>query len=218
MSVTWASVLRDLPLIAILRGVTPKETLSIGETLCDAGFLCLEVPLNSPDALTSIRLLREHMGDRALVGAGTVLSPKAVEEVEAAGGQIVISPNTDPAVIARTKQLGLVSLPAFLTASEAFCALDAGADAIKLFPAESGTPSVLKALKAVRPPETAVVPVGGIEPTSMCGYLEAGASGFGLGSALYRKGASAAAVRDAAELFVREWRRLRPPAATSVDG
>ena len=203
---TWNLVLETLPLVAILRGLRPDEAVEIGETLVAAGFLCLEVPLNSPSPLDSIRRLREALGDRAIVGAGTVLTPRAVDEVVAAGGQIVISPNTNAAVIAATKAAGLISFPAFFTPSEAFAAIEAGADALKLFPAETAGPATLKAMKAVLPPTTPIFPVGGVDPGNLAAWRAAGADGFGLGSALFKPGRSAAEVKAAADAFVAAWR------------
>lgn len=203
---TWTTVLNTLPLVAILRGLTPDTAVEIGESLVAAGFRCLEVPLNSPAPLDSIGRLRDALGDRAIVGAGTVLSVRAVQEVVDAGGQIIISPNTNPAVIAATKAAGLISFPAFFTPTEAFAAIEAGADALKLFPAETAGPAALKAIKAVLPPETPVFPVGGVEPGNLSGWRAAGADGFGLGSALYKPGFSAAQVGSAASAFVAAWR------------
>ena len=203
---TWNDVLQDLPLVAILRGLTPDESVEVGEALVAAGFRCLEVPLNSPSPLDSIARLRQALGERAIVGAGTVLSPAAVREVASAGGQIIISPNTNPAVIAETKASGLISFPAFFTPSEAFAAIEAGADALKLFPAETAGPATLKAMKAVLPRATPVFPVGGVEPDNVGAWRTAGADGFGLGSALYKPRRSAAQVGAAAEAFVAAWR------------
>lgn len=203
---TWTSVLETLPLVAILRGLKPDEAVEIGEALVEAGFLCLEVPLNSPQPLDSIRRLRDALGGRAIVGAGTVLSPSAVQEVADAGGQIIISPNSNAAVITATKAAGLISFPAFFTASEAFSAIDAGADALKLFPADTAGPATLKALKAVLPPNVPVCPVGGVEPGNVAAWRAAGANGFGLGSALYKPGHTAEQVGAAAQAFVAAWR------------
>ncbi|WP_292228546.1 2-dehydro-3-deoxy-6-phosphogalactonate aldolase, partial [Brevundimonas sp.] len=152
--IQWTEVLNTLPLVAILRGLTPDEAVPVGEALYEAGFRCLEVPLNSPSPLDSIRRLADAMGDRAIVGAGTVLNAQAVRDVADAGGRIIISPNTNVDVIRTAKAAGLISFPAFYTASEAFTAIDAGADALKLFPAETAGPSTLKALKAVLPKTT----------------------------------------------------------------
>ncbi len=203
---TWDDVLAALPLVAILRGVTPDEAVEIGEALVAAGFVCIEVPLNSPEPLESIRRLRAALGERALVGAGTVLSVGAVDAVAEAGGRIVVSPNADTAVIARTKALGMVSLPAFFTPTEAFAALDAGADGLKLFPAEAASPGVLKAMRAVLPPHVPVLAVGGIEPEGMAPWRAGGAAGFGIGGAIYAPGRSAGAVGARAARFVSAWR------------
>ena len=194
-----------LPLIAILRGLTPDEAVDVGEAIVAAGFLCLEVPLNSPQPLESIRRLRQALDGRALVGAGTVLNVAAAREVAEAGGQLVISPNTDTDVIRETKTLGLLSLPGFFTPSEAFAALGAGADALKLFPAEIAGPKGLKAVRAVLPAATRVYPVGGVDPDSMATWLGAGASGFGIGSAVFKPGQTADQVGRQAAQFVTAW-------------
>lgn len=191
-----------LPLVAILRGVRPDEVEAIGEALVAAGFAIVEVPMNSPDPLESIARLVRRLGDRAVVGAGTVLRVEDVAAVEAAGGTIVIAPNANPAVIAAAAARGLVALPGIATPTEAFVALEAGAAALKLFPAEAASPAVLKAMRAVLPKDTRVLPVGGIAPDTMAPWVAAGAAGFGLGSALYRPGMDAAAVGEAAREFV----------------
>ena len=197
----FAAALQQLPLIAILRGITPAQVPAIGEVLLHSGFAMLEVPLNSPQALDSIALLaRAH--PRALVGAGTVLNAAQVRDVRAAGGQLVVAPNFDPEVVRAALHLGLVCLPGVLTPSEAFAALAAGAHGLKLFPAEMASPAALKALRAVLPAQTLVFPVGGITVGNMGPWLAAGASGFGIGSALYSPGKSAAAVREHALNFV----------------
>ena len=202
---TWTEALQTLPLIAILRGLKPDEAVDIGEALVAAGFSCLEVPLNSPSPLDSIARLRAALADRAIVGAGTVLTPEQVAAVADAGGQVVVSPNTDPAVIRATKAAGLLSLPGFFTATEAFAALAAGADGLKLFPADAAGPAVVKALKAVLPAASDVFAVGGIEPSSLAPYRAAGAAGFGVGSSLYAPGRSAADVHDRARAFALAW-------------
>ncbi|GAW42284.1 2-dehydro-3-deoxy-6-phosphogalactonate aldolase [Brevundimonas sp. SH203] len=196
-----------LPLIAILRGLTPDEAVEVGEAIVAAGFTCLEVPLNSPQPLESIRRLRAALDGRALIGAGTVLSAEAARQVAEAGGQLVISPNTDAEVIRQTKALGLLSLPGFFTPSEAFVALDAGADALKLFPAEVAGPKGLKAVRAILPAATRVYAVGGVDPDSMDGWRVAGASGFGIGSAVFKPGQSAEQTGRNAQAFVAAWRR-----------
>jgi 2-dehydro-3-deoxyphosphogalactonate aldolase len=194
-----------LPLIAILRGLEPDEAVAVGEAIVGAGFICLEVPLNSPRPLESIRRLRDALDGRALVGAGTVLTSDAARAVADAGGQMIISPNTHPEVIRAAKTMGLMSLPGFFTPSEAFAALDAGADALKLFPAELAGPQGLKAVRAVLPAKTRVYPVGGVAPDSVAAWRSAGASGFGIGSAVFKPGKTPAEVGAAAAAFVAAW-------------
>jgi 2-dehydro-3-deoxyphosphogalactonate aldolase len=199
---------RRCPLIAILRGVRPDEVLDIGEALVVAGFTLIEVPLNSPDPLDSIARLAERFEDRALIGAGTVLETPQVENVARAGGSMIISPNANPAVIGASVAAGLVSLPGIATPTEAFSALSAGANALKLFPAEAASPTILKAFRAVIPKTLRILPVGGITPDSLAPWSEAGASGFGLGSALYKSGYGATEVGRLASSFIREWRAI----------
>lgn len=194
-----------LPLIAILRGLKPDEAVAVGEAIVAAGFTCLEVPLNSPEPLESIRRLRQTLDGRALVGAGTVLNVQAAREVADVGGQLIISPNTNTDVIRETKALGLLSLPGFFTPSEAFAAMDAGADALKLFPAEVAGPKGLKAVRAVLPAATRVYAVGGVDPDSMAQWRTAGASGFGIGSAVFKPGQSPDQVGRQAQAFVTRW-------------
>ena len=194
------------PLVAILRGVRPDEVAAIGEKLVEAGFALIEVPLNSPDPLASIAALVRAVGTRAVVGAGTVLDPADVGHVADAGGTLIISPNTDERVIAASAARGLVSIPAFATASEAFTALRTGADALKLFPAEGASPAVLKAMRAVLPGGTRILPVGGITPEKLQPWIQAGASGFGLGSALYSPGRRPDEVYALASTFVQALR------------
>lgn len=190
------------PLIAILRDVRPEEVEPIGEALVEAGLTLIEVPLNSPDPLRSIERLAKHLGDGAMVGAGTVLAASQVDSIRDAGGRLIVSPNTDQDIIARTVCLDLLSLPGFLTPSEAFEAIAAGAHALKLFPAEPSGPSTLRAVRAVLPTALPVFAVGGIELPAVPSWLAAGATGFGLGSALYRPGTSAATVAENARRFV----------------
>jgi 2-dehydro-3-deoxyphosphogalactonate aldolase len=201
----------ECPLVAIIRGVRAAEAEAIGEALINAGIRVIEVPLNSPDPLDSIARLARRFGSEALIGAGTVLTPDQVAAVSDAGGQIVVSPNTDPEVIQRTVDLGLVSAPGYFTPTEAFAALAAGAHALKLFPAESAPPSVVKAQRAVLPTDVPLLVVGGIQPDTMDAYLDAGASGFGLGGALYRPGLSSAEVADRARAFVAALAARRDP-------
>jgi 2-dehydro-3-deoxyphosphogalactonate aldolase len=201
--------LADCPLIAIIRGVTPAEVDGVGGALLDAGFRIIEVPLNSPDPLASIERLAKLAGDRATVGAGTVLTPGDVRRVADAGGRIVVSPNTDPEVIAATASAGLVSAPGYFTPSEAFIALAAGAHALKLFPAEAAGAAVVKAQLAVLPRDIPLIVVGGIRPDNMRPFVEAGAAGFGLGSSLYKPGMAADEVARNARAFVEAARELR---------
>ena len=184
------TALSALPLIAILRGLTPAEALPIGQALVSTGWTLIEVPLNSPQPLDSMAAMVEAF-PQAMVGAGTVLTPSDVRNVHAAGGQLIVSPNFNPAVVREAVRLGLVCLPGVMTATEVFAALDAGAAGLKMFPAEMATPAVIKALRAVLPASTVVLPVGGITPESMAAYLDAGANGFGIGSALYTPGMAA---------------------------
>jgi 2-dehydro-3-deoxyphosphogalactonate aldolase len=198
-----------LPFVAILRGVTPDDVLSIGDTLASAGFAIIEVPLNSPDPLESIRRLRERFGDEILVGAGTVTSQRQVDDVARVGGRLIVMPHSDGEVVRAAKAAGLACIPGIATPTEAFAALASGADALKLFPAELLSPAVLRSMRAVLPTATRVLPVGGISPDGMAAYVAAGAAGFGLGSALYRRGDDAGRVAANARDFVDAWRRLR---------
>ena len=184
--------LDECPLIAIIRGVTPDDAEAIGDAICEGGIRIIEVPLNSPDPLRSIALLARRLGDRALVGAGTVLSTDQVQQVKDAGGRIIVSPDTNVDVIAASAEAGLVSSPGYFTPSEAFAAIRAGAHTLKLFPAEGGSPALLKAQLAVLPKDIPVLAVGGIKPDNMRPWLDAGARGSGLGSGLYKPGQSAA--------------------------
>jgi 2-dehydro-3-deoxyphosphogalactonate aldolase len=201
--------LQRCPLVAILRGVQPDEVEAIGATLIEAGFAIIEVPLNSPEPMASIEVLAKRFGDRALIGAGTVTKDHQVHDVASAGGRLIVMPHGDPVVIRWSKAAGLIALAGFATPTEAFAALAAGADGLKLFPAEANPPAVLKAMKAVLPPAVPVLPVGGIVPDRMAAYWEVGARGFGLGSALYAPGMDAETVRGRAAAFVAEIRRLQ---------
>ena len=193
---------RQAPLVAILRGLTPAEAPAVGDALVDAGFTLLEVPLNSPEPIESIRLLAERLAGRAMVGAGTVLTTDDVARVRDAGGTLIVSPNTNPEVIRASVAAGLVSLPGYFTPSEGFAALAAGATALKLFPADGTTPAFLKAQRAVLPKATRMLAVGGITPQNMAEWRAAGADGFGLGSNLYRPGKSAEAVGQDARQYI----------------
>ncbi|MBN9531498.1 MAG: 2-dehydro-3-deoxy-6-phosphogalactonate aldolase [Alphaproteobacteria bacterium] len=194
-----------LPLVAILRGVTPDEAVGIGEALVAAGFTTIEVPLNSPDPMVSIARLAGRFGGRCLIGAGTVLRVSDVAAVAATGAKLIVMPHADPVIITAAKAHGLVCVPGVATPTEAFAALAAGADGLKAFPAEQIGPEVIKAWRAVLPNATRVMPVGGITPARMAVYRAAGATGFGLGSALYKPGMDAAAVGANARAFVEAW-------------
>lgn len=204
MNDRFTAAMAQLPLVAILRGLPPEDAQAVGSALVEAGWRLLEVPLNSPRPLESIATLAQAF-PQAVIGAGTVLSADDVRAVHAAGGQLIIAPNFNPAVVREAVRLGLPCVPGVGTASEAFAALAEGAAALKLFPAEMIPPAAVKALLAVLPRGTALLPVGGIAPASMAPYREAGAAGFGIGSALYRPGDGAAAVAAAARRFGDAW-------------
>jgi 2-dehydro-3-deoxyphosphogalactonate aldolase len=197
--------LSPLPLIAILRGVRPEEAEEIAAVLVEVGFGAIETPLNSPDPLRSIEIIARKWGGATLVGAGTVLRPGEVDAVAAAGGKLIVSPNFDLAVMARATERGLPAVPGVATPTEAFAALSAGAAALKMFPAEGLPPEILKAWRSVLPRDVQLIPVGGVTPASVAPYRRAGAAGFGVGSALYRPGATAAEVARAARAFAAAW-------------
>lgn len=198
--------LAEMPLVAILRGVKPAEVVAIGDALFTAGFRAIEVPLNSPDPFDSIALLARHFGERCLIGAGTVLDADNVDRVEAAGGRLIVTPNTDEAVIARAVARDLLPMPGFATATEAFKAIGAGARHLKLFPAGSYGPGHLKALTAVIPPQVKLYAVGGVGPAEMAQWRTAGARGFGIGGELYKPGWNAAQVAERATALIQAWR------------
>jgi 2-dehydro-3-deoxyphosphogalactonate aldolase len=199
--------LDECPLVAIIRGVRPDEAEAIGDAIYEGGIRIIEVPMNSPDPLKSIERLAAKFGDRALVGAGTVLDRADVARVRDAGGRIIVSPDTNIPVIEAAAAAGLVASPGYFTPSEAFAAIRAGATALKLFPAEGATPAVLKAHLAVLPNGLPVMAVGGIKPDNMRPWLDAGATGFGLGGGLYRSGQSAAETFDKARAYVAGMKR-----------
>jgi 2-dehydro-3-deoxyphosphogalactonate aldolase len=196
------------PLVAILRGIDPSQAAAVGDALADAGFTLIEVPLNSPQPLESIAILAKQLGSRVVVGAGTVLHTAQVSAVQAAGGRLIVSPNVNADVIKASCAAGLASLPGYATPTEAFAAIDAGAHALKLFPAEAATPAVLRAQLAVIPASIPILVVGGINAASFRPWTQAGASGFGLGSALYRTGLSAADIAARALAMVSAWKAL----------
>ena len=198
-----ADFLTPLPLVAVLRGISPPEVPGVADALAGAGFRVLEVTLNSPDPFDSIRALTARCGATCLVGAGTVIDPSDVARVRDAGGRLIVMPHADVAVIREAKRLGLVCIPGVATPTEAFAALAAGADALKMFPAEALPPAALKAWRAVLPKRTLVFAVGGMRPDNLQPYWEAGADGFGTGSNLYKPGAAPGAVREAALAYAR---------------
>jgi 2-dehydro-3-deoxyphosphogalactonate aldolase len=194
-----------LPLVAILRGIRPDEAEAIGAVLYESGFRMIEVPLNSPQPLESIARLARSLPADALLGAGTVLSPAAVHDVRQAGGRLIVMPHADTAAIRAAKEAGMFCVPGAATPTEAFAAVHAGADALKLFPAELVTPTLVRAMRAVLPARLRLLPVGGITPEGMAVYRAAGVAGFGLGSALYQPGLDAAAVGTRARAFAGAW-------------
>ena len=196
------AALTQCPIAAILRGVTPDEIDAIGDALVEAGVTVIEVPLNSPQPFESIKRLAARHGTHALVGAGTVLEVADVARLEEAGGRLMVAPNFDADVVRAAKAAGLAALPGVMTPSEGFAALKAGADALKLFPAEIVPPAVFKAWRAVFPPETLLLAVGGVGVDNIAAYREAGASGYGIGSALYRPGRPAAEIGKLAKALV----------------
>jgi 2-dehydro-3-deoxyphosphogalactonate aldolase len=217
MSNPLARYLDPLPLIAVLRGITPEEIPAIGAVLVEQGLRVLEVPLNSPRPFESIRLLAEQFGERCLVGAGTVLTVEDVTQVSVAGGRLIVMPHGDAAVIREAKRQGRICVPGVATPTEAFGALAAGADGLKMFPAEQLPAAALKAWRAVLPAGTLIFPVGGIRPDNMGPYWAAGADGFGTGSNLYRPGMPASEVAASASAYASALRALPPrqPAATA---
>jgi 2-dehydro-3-deoxyphosphogalactonate aldolase len=212
----FTHALQTVPLIAILRGINPAEAVAVGQALVDTGWQLIEVPLNSPQPLNSIAALASHF-PQALIGAGTVLTASDVRNVHAAGGQMMVSPNFNPQVVRAATDLGMVCLPGVLTATEAFAALDAGATGLKLFPGEIASPAVVKALRAVLPSASILLPVGGVSLANMGAYLQAGADGFGIGSALYAHkdghGTSPDTIRQRAITFIAACARI--PGATA---
>ena len=194
--------LRRSPLVAILRGVGPDEVVGVTAELERHGVAIVEVPLNSPDPLTSIGMLAREFGDRLLVGAGTVMTEAQVANIAAAGGRLIVTPHADAMVVRAAKRHGLLAVPGFFTPAEAFAMLAAGADALKLFPAEAGSPAMLRAVRAVLPADTLVLPVGGIDASNMAAWTAAGAAGFGIGSAIYKPGDTASVVGAKAAVLV----------------
>jgi 2-dehydro-3-deoxyphosphogalactonate aldolase len=216
MANSVSGFLEPLPFVAVLRGITPDEVPAVGATLFANGFRILEVPLNSPRPYDSIRLLAEGFGDRCLVGAGTVIDVADVARVNAAGGRLIVMPHADVAVIREAKRQGLVCLPGVATPTEAVAAIAAGADGLKMFPADQLSPAVLKAWRAVLPKDTLVFPVGGIRPEGLAPYWAVGANGFGTGSNLYTPGAKLADIEKTATAYATAFRALPPrPSVTA---
>jgi 2-dehydro-3-deoxyphosphogalactonate aldolase len=205
----FEAALQHLPLVAILRGLTPAEAEPVAQALYQAGFRLIEVPLNSPDPFTSIASIRRCLPDDALVGAGTVLDAADVTRLKDIGAELVVMPHADTSVISAAKAMGLISMPGIVTPTEAFAALKAGANALKLFPAELVSPAIMKAMRPILPKGTRLFPVGGITPDTMSPFIVAGASGFGLGSALYSPGVPLAQLARQAECFVAAWKSQR---------
>lgn len=206
---TFEEAAKACGIIAILRGVRPSEVLDIGTALHAAGIRIVEVPLNSPDPFVSIAALADHFKGRMVVGAGTVLDPASAEKLQLAGGTISVSPDCNPAVIAHAVELGLVPLPGVFTPTEAFAAIRAGASHLKLFPAEAASPITVKAWKAVLPKHVAIYAVGGVTPANMQSWADAGCSGFGIGSNIYKPGMTADDAGRNAAAFVAAWNGLK---------
>jgi 2-dehydro-3-deoxyphosphogalactonate aldolase len=194
----------SLPLVAILRGLKPEDALEVGQAIVNAGLHILEVPLNSPDPLRSIQILAKAFPN-ALVGAGTVTTAQQVRDIKAAGGQLIVSPHLDDNVVCEAVNLGLISMPGVATPTEAFRAIALGAHALKLFPAEMISPSVVKSMRAVLPSQVRLIPVGGIGTHNMVNYRQCGASGFGIGSALFAPDKTVQAIGESATAFVQAW-------------
>ena len=194
--------LAKCPLIAILRGVAPDEVLAVADALHEAGVAIIEVPLNSPDPIESISRLVARFGDDLLLGAGTVRTVEQVEQVRAAGGKLVVTPHAADAVVRAAKLHGMIACPGIATPTEAFAMIDAGADGLKLFPAEAASPAVLRAMRAVLPSELPIMPVGGIDAGNMAAWRAAGATGFGIGGSIYKRGDTAAVVAGKARVLV----------------
>lgn len=206
---TFEDAVKTCGIIAILRGITPAEVPAVGHVLQDAGIRVVEVPLNSPDAFTSIEMLADAFAGRLVIGAGTVLDAESVTRLKASKGTICVSPDCNPAVISRAVELGLVPLPGVFTPTESFAAIRAGASHLKLFPAEAASPVAVKAWKAVLPKHVRLYAVGGVTPSNMQAWADAGCSGFGIGSNIYKPGQSADDVAKSAAAFVSAWNDLK---------
>lgn len=206
---TFADAVSECGLIAILRGISTSEVEAVGQALCDAGIRVAEIPLNSPDPFTSIQKMSTAFKGKLIVGAGTVLSVQDVNLLKAHGGEISVSPDCNEAVITRAKELGMEPLPGVFTPTEAFAAIRAGATHLKLFPAEAASPITVKAWRAVLPKHVKVYAVGGITPANMQSWIDAGVTGFGIGSNIYKQGFTTADVAKSAKEFVTAWRAVK---------
>ena len=209
MNHSLSHYLDQMPLVAILRGITPSESLDVVACLFAAGIRIVEVPLNSPDPLDSIKLIADNFGLQMLIGAGTVLDTEQVKGVAAAGGRLIVAPNTNVSVIQAAVALDTICVPGAATPSEIFTALNAGANGVKAFPAEMLTPQIIKSWRAVLPRDLNILPVGGVSIDNMRGYWQVGANGFGIGGALYKSGKSINHIRTSAEEFVMAMNTLR---------
>jgi 2-dehydro-3-deoxyphosphogalactonate aldolase len=209
MKTRYEAAMASLPLVAILRGLKPNDALAALDALMSGGFRLIEIPLNSPDPLESIAAMRRRAPPEVLIGAGTVLTVGQVADVAEAGGELIVAPNMDLEVISAAKSRGLIALPGIATPTEAFAALKAGADGLKAFPAEAIPPAVVKAWRAVIPSSVPILAVGGVAPDNMAAYIKAGASGFGLGSALYKAGATPEEIATRAKAFSAAWAALK---------
>ena len=209
MNHSLSHYLDQMPLVAILRGITPSESLDVVACLFAAGIRIVEVPLNSPDPLVSIKLIADNFGLQMLIGAGTVLDTEQVKGVAAAGGRLIVAPNTNVSVIQAAVALDTICVPGAATPSEIFTALNAGANGVKAFPAEMLTPQIIKSWRAVLPRDLNILPVGGVSIDNMRGYWQVGANGFGIGGALYKSGKSINDIRTSAKAFVMAMNTLR---------
>lgn len=198
----WNEKFKEMPLVAILRGLSPEEAIDVSTVLVEAGIKILEVPLNSPNPLESISKMKTHFMDQAIIGAGTVLTGEAAKQVHDNGGELIVAPNLNADVAAMSKKCGMIYCPGILTPTEAFNALALGADALKIFPADAHPPSYIKSIRAVLPRDTTIIPTGGVEPDTIATYYQVGANGFGAGSSLYKPGKSLNEIAEMAAKLV----------------
>ena len=204
----WEQKFKELPLIAILRGLVPDEAIDVSEIFVKAGIKIIEVPLNSPNAFDSIAKIKSHFGDQAIVGAGTVLCGSDAQKVHDCGGELIVAPNLNEDVARMSKRCSMIYCPGILTPTEAFKALELGADALKLFPADAHPPGYIKAIRAVLPTDTTIIPTGGVEPDNLTLYHSAGANGFGAGSSLFKPGKSLGEIKKGADAYVKAVQEL----------